>query len=82
MAINVTFPLFLFLMSLASPFGIPLGETFFILSAGSISDKFTDYTFFVTLIFFGLIIGDIAAYSIASYFEIGLRAYHTHKTYT
>ena len=71
MAIAGNFPLFLFLISLASPFGIPLGETFFIISAGSISDKFTDYTFFVILIFFGLIIGDITAYTLASYFEIG-----------
>jgi membrane-associated protein len=72
MAIVGNFPLFLFFISLASPFGIPLGETFFIMLAGSLSDKFTDYTFFVTLIFFGLIIGDIAAYALASYFEIGL----------
>ncbi len=72
MAIAGNFPLFLFLISLVSPFGIPLGETFFIISAGSLSDKFTDYTFFVTLIFFGLIIGDIAAYALASYFKIGL----------
>jgi len=71
MAISGNFPLFLFLISLASPFGIPLGETFLIISAGSMSVEFPDYVFFVTLIFFGLVIGDIASYTIASFFNKG-----------
>ncbi len=71
MAISGNFPLFLFLISIASPFGIPVGETFFIISAGSMSGAFPDYIFFVTLIFLGLVIGDIAAYTIASFFKTG-----------
>ncbi len=83
MPADISFPLFLFLISMASPFGIPLGETFLIISAGSISGKFTDYVFFVTLIFLGLVIGDISSYGVASYFETGfikkLRKYDWYK---
>ncbi len=71
---------------MASPFGIPLGETFLIISAGSISPEFKDFFFFVILIFIGLVIGDILAYAVASYFETGfikkLRKYEWYmKTY-
>ncbi|MDP2845590.1 MAG: VTT domain-containing protein [Candidatus Methanoperedens sp.] len=62
-------PLVLFIIALISPFGVPLGATFFIISAGSLSGSIADYLFFVILIFFGLVIGDIAAYAAASYFE-------------
>ncbi len=71
MAIVTNFPLFMFLISVVSPFGVPVGETFFIISAGSMSAEFADYVFFVLLIFSGLIIGDIAAYTLALYFQIG-----------
>jgi membrane-associated protein len=86
MSVDVSFPLFLFLNSMASPFGIPLEETFSIILAGSFSNTFADYIFFVTLIFTGLVIGDIAAYTTASYFETGfikkLRKYDWYtKTY-
>jgi hypothetical protein len=54
MSIAASFPLFLFLISLASPFGIPLGETFFVVSAGLIFDVIADFSFIVILIFAGL----------------------------
>lgn len=61
--------LFFLIIALLSPFGIPLGATFFIIAAGSLSGTIEDYFFIVTLIFFGLVVGDIAAYSTASHFE-------------
>lgn len=62
-------PLFFFIIALISPFGIPLGATFIIIAAGSLSGTIDDYFFIVALIFFGLVLGDIATYSTASYFE-------------
>ncbi len=62
-------PLFFFIIALLSPFGIPLGATFVIIAAGSLSGTIKDYFFSVFLIFFGLVVGDIATYSTASYFE-------------
>jgi membrane-associated protein len=61
--------LFFLIIALLSPFGIPLGATFFIIAAGSLSGTIEDYFFIVTLIFFGLVVGDIAAYFTASHFE-------------
>ncbi|MFZ3384461.1 MAG: VTT domain-containing protein [Candidatus Methanoperedens sp.] len=69
MDISLNFPFYLLLISFASPLGAPLGATFFIISAGSQSGTISDYFFFVTIIFFGLVIGDIAAYTAGSYFE-------------
>jgi membrane-associated protein len=69
MDITGNFYLILMIVALISPFGIPVGATFFIISAGSQSGTFTDYAFFVTLIFMGFLTGDIAAYKTASYFE-------------
>jgi len=69
MDIISNFPFYLFIIAFAAPFGIPLGTTFFIISAGSQSVTFADYFFFVSLIFFGLVIGDIVAYKAGSYFE-------------
>ncbi|MCX9084674.1 MAG: VTT domain-containing protein [Candidatus Methanoperedens sp.] len=39
------------------------------IAAGSLSGTIGDYFFIVSLIFFGLIVGDIAAYATASHFE-------------
>jgi membrane protein DedA with SNARE-associated domain len=61
--------LFFFLIAFLSPFGIPLGATFVIIAAGSLSGTIEDYFFNVSLIFFGLVVGDITAYSTASHFE-------------
>lgn len=69
MDLSSNLSLFFFIIALISPFGIPLGATFFIIAAGSLSATIEDYFFIVTLIFFGLVAGDIAAYSTASYFE-------------
>ena len=62
-------PLFYVIIALLSPFGIPLGATFVIIAAGSLSVTIEDYFFIVTLIFLGLVVGDIAVYFTASYFE-------------
>jgi len=69
MDLSSNLPLFFFIIALLSPFGIPLGATFFIIAAGSLSGTIEDYFFIVSLIFFGLIVGDIAAYFTASHFE-------------
>lgn len=69
MDITANFYLILILVALISPFGIPVGATFFIISAGSLSGTVTDYVFVITLIFLILLAGDIAAYKTASYFE-------------
>lgn len=69
MDLSSNLPLFFFIIALLAPFGIPLGATFIIIAAGSLSGTIDDYFFSVTLIFFGLVVGDIAAYSTASYFE-------------
>ena len=69
MDLSSNLPLFFFIIALISPFGIPLGATFIIIAAGSLSGTIDDYFFIVTLIFFGLVVGDIAVYSTASYFE-------------
>jgi membrane protein DedA with SNARE-associated domain len=69
MDLSSNLPLFFFIIAFISPFGVPLGATFVIIAAGSLSDTIDDYFFSVSLIFFGLILGDIAAYSTASYFE-------------
>lgn len=69
MDISENFYFILILVALISPFGIPVGATFFIISAGSQSGNFEDYVFFVTLIFLCFVAGDIAAYKTASYFE-------------
>jgi membrane protein DedA with SNARE-associated domain len=62
-------PLFFFIIALLSPFGIPLGATFVIIAAGSLSGTIDEYFFSIALIFFGLVLGDIAAYATASHFE-------------
>ncbi len=83
MSADISYPLFLFLISMASPFGVPLGETFFIISAGSVSGEITDYFFFVILVFLGLVIGDISAYTAASYLETGfIKKLRKHDWYT
>lgn len=69
MDLSSNLPLFFFIIALLSPFGIPLGATFVIIAAGSLSGTIDDYFFSVSLIFFGLVVGDIAAYSTASHFE-------------
>jgi membrane protein DedA with SNARE-associated domain len=69
MDLSSNLPLFFFIIALLSPFGIPLGATFVIIAAGSLSGTIGDYFFMVSLIFFGLVIGDIAAYFTASHFE-------------
>lgn len=69
MDITANFYIVLVFVALISPFGIPVGATFFIISAGSLSGTFTDYVFFITLIFLSFVAGDIAAYKTASYFE-------------
>ncbi len=71
MDLSSNIPLFLFIIALISPFGIPLGATFVIIAAGSLSVTIEDYFFIVTLIFFGLVVGDIATYVTASHFEKG-----------
>lgn len=63
------FTLILLIISLISPFGIPLGASFFIISAGSMSDTFSDYVLVVIIVFSGFIIGDIVAYKAGYYFE-------------
>ncbi len=69
MDLSSNLPLFFFIIALLAPFGIPLGATFIIIAAGALSGTIDDYFFIITLIFFGLVLGDIAAYSTASYFE-------------
>ncbi len=69
MDISSNLPLFFFVIALLAPFGIPLGATFIIIAAGALSGTIEAYFSMVTLIFFGLVAGDIAAYSTASYFE-------------
>ena len=69
MDITANFYFVLILVALIAPFGAPVGATFFIISAGSLSGTLTDYVFFVALIFLGLVTGDIAAYTTASHFE-------------
>jgi membrane protein DedA with SNARE-associated domain len=69
MDLSSNLPIFFFIIALISPFGIPLGATFVIIAAGSLSGTIEDYFFSVSLIFFGLVVGDIAAYSTASHFE-------------
>ena len=69
MDLSSNLPLFYVIIALLSPFGIPLGATFVIIAAGSLSVTFENYFFIVSLIFFGLIVGDIAAYFTASHFE-------------
>lgn len=71
--ITTSIPLLLILIALASPFGIPVGATFFIISAGSMSETFTDYAFYVIILFFGFVTGDLTAYATASHFEKGLK---------
>jgi membrane protein DedA with SNARE-associated domain len=63
------FTLVLIIISLISPFGISLGASFFIITAGSMSATFSDYVLVVIIVFLGFIIGDIAAYATGSYFE-------------
>ena len=63
------FILMLIIISLISPFGIPLGASFFIISAGSMSATFSDYVIVVIIVFLGFIIGDIVAFKAGSYFE-------------
>ena len=65
---TANFTLVLILISLLSPFGVPLGASFFIISAGSMSATFSDYVFVVIIVFSGFIIGDVAAYMVGSYF--------------
>ncbi len=65
------FPLFLFLISIASSFGAPVGETIFVISAGSQSSSHIHYLFYVTIIFIGAIFGDCATYALASRFRSG-----------
>jgi membrane-associated protein len=69
MDLSSNLPLFYVIIALLSPFGIPLGATFVIIAAGSLSGTIEDYFFIVSLIFFGLVVGDIAAYVAASHFE-------------
>src|SRR5659263_766837 len=69
MDLSSNLPLFYVVIALLSPFGIPLGATFVIIAAGSVSGTIEQFFFNVILIFFGLVAGDIAAYSTASYFE-------------
>ncbi|MDP3103121.1 MAG: VTT domain-containing protein [Candidatus Methanoperedens sp.] len=69
MDLSSNLPLFFLIIALLSPFGIPLGATFIIIAAGSLSGTIEDYFFIVFLIFFGLVVGDIAAYFTASHFE-------------
>lgn len=69
MDLSSNLPLFYVIIALVSPFGIPLGATFVIIAAGSLSVTIGDYFFIVSLIFLGLIVGDIAVYFIASHFE-------------
>jgi membrane protein DedA with SNARE-associated domain len=69
MDLSSNLPLFYITIALLSPFGIPLGATFVIIAAGSLSGTIEDYFFIVTLIFFGLVVGDIAVYFTASYFR-------------
>ncbi|MCE8425662.1 MAG: VTT domain-containing protein [Candidatus Methanoperedens sp.] len=69
MDLSSNLPLFYMIIALLSPFGIPLGATFVIIAAGSLSGTIGDYFFIISLIFSGLIIGDIAAYFTASHFE-------------
>jgi membrane-associated protein len=69
MDLSSNLPLFYVIIALLSPFGIPLGATFVIIAAGALSGTIEDYFFSVSLIFFGLVVGDIAAYFTASHFE-------------
>ena len=69
MDLSSNLPLFYVVIALLSPFGIPLGATFIIIAAGSLSGTIEDYFFSVSLIFFGLVVGDIAVYFTASHFE-------------
>jgi len=69
MDLSSNLPLFYVIIAFLSPFGIPLGATFIIIAAGSLSGTTQDYFFSVSLIFFALVLGDIAAYSTASHFE-------------
>ena len=69
MDISLNSPLFLMFIAFASPLGVPLGATFFIISAGSQSGTVTDYFFIIAMIFSGLVMGDIIAYTLGSYFK-------------
>jgi membrane protein DedA with SNARE-associated domain len=69
MDLSSNLPLFYVVIALLSPFGIPLGATFVIIAAGSLSGTIDDYFFIVSLIFFGLVVGDIATYFTATHFE-------------
>jgi membrane protein DedA with SNARE-associated domain len=69
MDLSSNLPLFLFIIALLSPVGIPLGATFVIIAAGALSGTIEDYFFIVSLIFFGLVVGDIVVYFTASHFE-------------
>jgi membrane protein DedA with SNARE-associated domain len=69
MDLSSNLPLFFFIIALLSPFGIPLGATFVIIAAGSLSDTIENYFFSVSLIFLGLVLGDIATYLMALNFE-------------
>jgi membrane protein DedA with SNARE-associated domain len=69
MDLSSDLPLFFFIIAFLSPFGIPLGATFVIIAAGSLSGTINDYFFSISLIFFGLVMGDIAVYVTASHFE-------------
>ena len=66
---SLNFPIYILLIAFASSLGIPLGATFFIVSAGSQSAGLEGYFFFTILIFSGLVIGDTTAYALGSYFE-------------
>ncbi len=72
MSVGISLFLFLFLISIASSFGVPVWETIFVISSGSILNTYPEYFFLVILIFSGLIIGDVSAYTVASYFETGI----------
>src|SRR5665811_1249267 len=69
MDLSSNLDLFYVIIAFLSPFGIPLGATFIIIAAGSLSGTIEDYFFSVSLIFFGLVLGDIAVYFTASHFE-------------
>lgn len=61
--------LVLLIISLISPFGIPLGASFFIISAGSLSVTFSDYILVVIIVFLGFIIGDVVSFKAGGYFK-------------
>lgn len=80
MDLSSNLPLFYVIIALLSPFGIPLGATFIIIAAGSLSVTIEDYLFIISLIFLGLVVGDIVVYFTASHFEkIFTKKLHKYK---